>query len=45
METKIRTYKIEDTQAILDIINYILNSTMYDNIRSYEQQRGILEEK
>jgi phosphinothricin acetyltransferase len=47
METKIRTYKIEDTQAILEIINYnILNSTaLYDyNIRSYEQQR-ILEEK
>jgi phosphinothricin acetyltransferase len=48
METKIRTYKIEDTQAILEIINYnILNSTaLYDyNIRSYEQQRAILEEK
>jgi phosphinothricin acetyltransferase len=32
----------EDTQAILDVINYnILNSTaLYDyNIRSYEQQR------
>jgi phosphinothricin acetyltransferase len=48
METKIRTYKIEDTQAILEIINYnILNSTaLYDyNIRSYEQQKAILEEK
>jgi phosphinothricin acetyltransferase len=47
METKIRTYKIEDTQAILEIINYnILNSTaLYDyNIRD-EQQRAILEEK
>jgi L-amino acid N-acyltransferase YncA len=48
METKIRPYKTEDTQAILDIINYnILNSTaLYDyNIRSYEQQQAILEEK
>jgi L-amino acid N-acyltransferase YncA len=48
MEIKIRAYKTEDTQAILDIINYnILNSTaLYDyNIRSYEQQRAILEEK
>jgi L-amino acid N-acyltransferase YncA len=48
METKIRPYKTEDTQAILDIINYnILNSTaLYDyNIRSYEQQKAILEEK
>jgi phosphinothricin acetyltransferase len=47
METKIRTYKIEDTQAILEIINYNINSTaLYDyNIRSYEQQRAILEEK
>jgi len=48
MEIKLRPYKTEDTQAILDIINYnILNSTaLYDyNIRSYEQQRAILEEK
>lgn len=48
MEIKLRPYKTEDTQAILDIINYnILNSTaLYDyNIRSYEQQQAILEEK
>jgi L-amino acid N-acyltransferase YncA len=48
MDIKIRAYKTEDTQAILDIINYnILNSTaLYDyNIRSYEQQKVILEEK
>jgi L-amino acid N-acyltransferase YncA len=45
---KIRPYQTEDTQAILDIINYnILNSTaLYDyNIRTYEQQKTILEEK
>jgi phosphinothricin acetyltransferase len=48
MKIKLRPYQTEDTQAILDIINYnILNSTaLYDyNIRSYEQQKGILEEK
>ncbi|EIA07230.1 GNAT family N-acetyltransferase [Flavobacterium frigoris] len=48
MEIKLRAYQIQDTQAILEIINYnILNSTaLYDyNIRSYEQQRAILEEK
>ena len=48
MEIKIRPYKTEDTQAILDIINHnILHSTaLYDyNIRSYEQQQNILEEK
>lgn len=48
MEIKLRAYKTEDTQAILDIINFnILNSTaLYDyNIRSYEQQKAILEEK
>lgn len=48
MEIKIRPYQVEDTQSILDIINYnILNSTaLYDyNIRSYEQQKAILEEK
>lgn len=48
MEIKIRPYYAEDTQAILDIINYnILNSTaLYDyNIRSYEQQKTILEDK
>jgi hypothetical protein len=41
-------YKIEDTQAILDIINFnILHSTaLYDyNIRTFEQQKNILEEK
>lgn len=48
MEIKIRPYQAEDTQAILDIINYnILNSTaLYDyNIRSYEQQKAILDDK
>jgi L-amino acid N-acyltransferase YncA len=48
MKIKLRSYQTEDTQAILDIINYnILNSTaLYDyNIRSYEQQKIILEEK
>jgi len=48
MEIIQRPYQTEDTQAILDIINYnILNSTaLYDyNIRSYEQQKAILEDK
>jgi phosphinothricin acetyltransferase len=48
MEIKIRPYRTEDTQAILDIINHnILYSTaLYDyKIRSYEQQQNILEEK
>jgi phosphinothricin acetyltransferase len=48
MEIKIRPYQTEDTQAILDIINYnILNSTaLYDyNVRSYEQQKTIIEDK
>lgn len=48
MKIKLRPYQTEDTQAILDIINYnILNSTaLYDyKIRSYEQQKAILEEK
>ena len=48
MEINIRPYKTEDTQAILDIINHnILHSTaLYDyTIRSYEQQKNILEEK
>jgi len=48
MEIKTRPYKTEDTQYILDIINYaILHSTsLYDyNIRNYEQQKTILEEK
>lgn len=43
-----RPYQTGDTQAILDIINYnILNSTaLYDyNVRSYEQQKAILEDK
>lgn len=48
MKIKLRPYQIEDTQAILDIINYnILNSTaLYDyNSRTYDQQKAILEEK
>jgi phosphinothricin acetyltransferase len=48
MEINIRSYQTQDTQAILDIINYsILHSTaLYDyTIRSYEQQKSILEEK
>ena len=48
MKINIRPYQTEDTQAILDIINYnILNSTaLYDyNIRSYEQQKALLEDK
>jgi L-amino acid N-acyltransferase YncA len=48
MEIKISPYKTEDTQAILDVINYnILNSTaLYDyKIRTFEQQQNILEEK
>lgn len=48
MEIKLRSYQTEDTQAILEIINYnVLNSTaLYDyKIRTYEQQKAILEEK
>ncbi len=48
MNIKIRAYKTEDTQAILEILNYnILHSTsLYDyDIRSYEQQKAILEDK
>ncbi|HSN48183.1 MAG TPA: GNAT family N-acetyltransferase, partial [Flavobacterium sp.] len=48
MEINIRPYKTEDTQSILAIINHnILHSTaLYDyNIRTYEQQKNILEEK
>ncbi|RKT00626.1 GNAT family N-acetyltransferase [Flavobacterium sp. 123] len=48
MEIKLRSYKTEDTQDILAVINYnILNSTaLYDyNIRSYDQQKEILEDK
>jgi len=48
MEIQIRAYQTEDTQAILEIINYnILHSTaLYDySIRNYEQQKAILEDK
>lgn len=48
MEIQIRAYQTEDTQAILAIINHnILHSTsLYDySIRSFEQQKAILEEK
>ncbi len=48
MKIKIRNYKIQDAEAILEIINYnILNSTsLYDyDIRTLEQQKAILEEK
>ncbi len=48
MSVTIRPYTTQDTQAILEIINYnILNSTaLYDyNIRTYEQQKTILEDK
>lgn len=48
MKIEVRPYQTEDTQAILNIINYnILHSTaLYDyNIRTYEQQKAILEDK
>ncbi|MDR6845740.1 N-acetyltransferase family protein [Flavobacterium granuli] len=48
MKIILRPYQTEDTQAILDIINYnILNSTaIYDyNIRTYEIQKGFLDDK
>jgi L-amino acid N-acyltransferase YncA len=48
MKTTIRTYKTEDAQAILEIINYnILHSTaLYDyNTRTLEQQMSILADK
>ena len=48
MEIKIRPYQIEDTQAILEIINYnILNSTaLYDyEPRNIENQIIIFEDK
>ncbi len=48
MEIKIRSYQIEDTQAILEIINYnILNSTaLYDyEPRTLENQIAIFEDK
>lgn len=48
MEISIRNYTIDDTDAILEIINYnILNSTaLYDyNIRTIEQQKAIFDDK
>lgn len=48
MKIELRPYQTEDTQAILDIINYnILHSTaLYDyNVRTYAQQQAILEDK
>jgi phosphinothricin acetyltransferase len=48
MEIQIRAYQTEDTQAILDVINYnILHSTaLYDyTIRNLVQQKAILEDK
>lgn len=48
MEIKIRPYRAEDVQAILDIINYnILNSTaLYDyEPRSLENQIAIFDDK
>lgn len=48
MSVSIRPYQSEDTQAILDIINYnILHSTaLYDyNVRTLEQQKKIIEDK
>ena len=48
MKIEIRPYQTEDTQAILDILNYnILHSTsLYDyKTRSYEQQKALLEDK
>jgi phosphinothricin acetyltransferase len=48
MEIKIRPYKIEDAQGILEIINYnILNSTaLYDyEPRTLKNQVAILDEK
>jgi phosphinothricin acetyltransferase len=48
MEITLRAYQTEDTQEILDIINYnILHSTaLYDyTIRTYEQQKSLLDDK
>jgi L-amino acid N-acyltransferase len=48
LDIKIRKYEIKDTQEILNIINFnILNSvSLYDyNIRTFEQQKSILEDK
>lgn len=48
MKIHTRSYQVNDTEKILEIINYnILNSTaLYDyNIRTYEQQLSILKDK
>ncbi|MBN8641505.1 MAG: N-acetyltransferase [Flavobacteriales bacterium] len=48
MEISIRNYNIDDTDVILEIINYnILNSTaLYDyTIRTIEQQKAIFDDK
>lgn len=48
MEVQIRFFEINDTHAILDIINYnIINSTaLYDyKTRDFETQKKILEDK
>jgi len=48
MEISIRNYNINDTDVILEIINYnILNSTaLYDyTIRTIEQQKAIFDDK
>ena len=48
MKIAIRPYQTEDTQAILDIINYNIFHlfALYDyNIRTYEQQKAILDDK
>ena len=48
MEIKLRNYKVTDTKAILDIINFnIINSTaLYDYTpRTIEQQISIFEDK
>lgn len=48
MKIKVRPYKVDDANAILEIINYnILNSTaLYDySIRSLENQVAMLDEK
>lgn len=48
MEIQIRPYQTQDTQGILDIINYnILHSTaLYDyTIREFDHQKSIFEDK
>lgn len=48
MEIKIRPYQTQDTETIVDILNYyIANSTaLYDyELRTLEQQQAIFEEK